>query len=490
MTAVKTDIGAFSQAGRLPFAPTSNIPQTDVQQAIEAVRAAVAALNSALAAPQYLTGAASGDLANERVVTDTATVAWDLATGGQAKANVVDASVSNAKLATMAQATVKGRASGAGTGAPVDLTASQLLDILKGVDGTGSGLDADTLDGVEGAAFALLADLASNDNGKGAALVGIEDAGSYFAGTTVEAALAYLGAAVAALDKAVVLKGDWSAAAGTFPGSGTAQAGWSYIVSADGTVDGIEFKEGDRIVALVDNASTSTYATNWLKLDYTDRVSSVDGQVGAVDLSGTYQPLDSDLTALAALAPSNNDIVQRKSGAWTNRTMAQLISDLAALGTTFQPLAAVLTTIAGLSPSNDDVLQLKAGAWANRTIAQLLTDLVAGGALKNSASATLSAGFKASPYSAGTKSSGTFTPDAANGNFQYATNGGAHTLAPPSDACSICLEYTNNGSAGAVTTSGFTKVTGDSFTTTNGHKFLCWITKHQNYSHLHVQALQ
>lgn len=234
MTAVKTDIGAFSQAGRLPFAPTSNIPQTDVQQAIEAVRAAVAALNAALAAPQYLTGAASGDLANERVVTDTATVAWDLATGGQAKANVVDASVSNAKLANMAQATVKGRAAGAGTGAPVDLTASQLLDILKAVDGTGSGLDADTLDGVEGAAFALLADLASNDNGKGAALVGIEDAGSYFAGTTVEAALAYLGAAVAALAYTYQpLDGDLTAIAAL----ATTAAGRSVLEAADPNED-------------------------------------------------------------------------------------------------------------------------------------------------------------------------------------------------------------------------------------------------------------
>lgn len=36
---------------------------------------------------------------------------------------------------------------------------------------------------------------------------------------------------------------------------------------------------------------------------------------------------------------------------------------------------AAITTIAGLTPTNDDVLQYKAGAWANRTIAQLKTDL-------------------------------------------------------------------------------------------------------------------
>jgi hypothetical protein len=41
-----------------------------------------------------------------------------------------------------------------------------------------------------------------------------------------------------------------------------------------------------------------------------------------------YQVLDSDLTAIAALTPSNDDVLQRKSGAWTNRTVAQLQADL------------------------------------------------------------------------------------------------------------------------------------------------------------------
>lgn len=61
------------------------------------------------------------------------------------------------------------------------------------------------------------------------------------------------------------------------------------------------------------------------------------------------QPVDADLTAIGGLSPSNDDIIQRKTGAWTNRTMAQLIADLAALGTTFQPLDSDLTSIAALS---------------------------------------------------------------------------------------------------------------------------------------------
>jgi hypothetical protein len=44
--------------------------------------------------------------------------------------SIPDGSLTNAKLADMAQATIKGRASGAGTGVPVDLTAAQVRAIL------------------------------------------------------------------------------------------------------------------------------------------------------------------------------------------------------------------------------------------------------------------------------------------------------------------------------------------------------------------------
>jgi hypothetical protein len=46
------------------------------------------------------------------------------------------------------------------------------------------------------------------------------------------------------------------------------------------------------------------------------------------DLGGK-QPLDSDLTAIAGLTPTNDDLLQRKAGAWTNRSPAQLKTDLA-----------------------------------------------------------------------------------------------------------------------------------------------------------------
>ena len=114
--------------------------------------------------------------------------------------------------------------------------------------------------------------------------------------------------------------------------------------------------------------------------------------------------------------------------------------------------------------------------------------------LRPDATANLTAGYTATAYNAGTKTTGTFTPDPANGNLQRAVNGGAHTLAPASvgggNAVSMVIQYTNDGSAGTITTSGFTKVTGDSLTTTNGHDFLFNITVINGFSHLNVVALQ
>jgi len=68
-------------------------------------------------------------------------------------------SVTNALLADMAAATVKGRASGAGTGVPVDLTAAQLVTIINTADGVGSLLDADFLDAQSGSFYTNAANL-------------------------------------------------------------------------------------------------------------------------------------------------------------------------------------------------------------------------------------------------------------------------------------------------------------------------------------------
>lgn len=85
---------------------------------------------------------------------------------------------------------------------------------------------------------------------------------------------------VSALNSAMRYMGGWDASAGTFPSG--AQKGYVYSVSVAGTVGGVAFDVTDRINCIVNNASTTVYAGNWLKEDYTDRVLSVFGRTGDV----------------------------------------------------------------------------------------------------------------------------------------------------------------------------------------------------------------
>lgn len=85
-------------------------------------------------------------------------------------------------------------------------------------------------------------------------------------------------------------------------------------------------------------------------------ISRVKGVTSSIqDQLDNKQPLNVDLTTIAALTPSNDDIIQRKAGVWVNRTMAQLAADLDLSGSYFSKdgnsfgIAGVL----GTNDSND-----------------------------------------------------------------------------------------------------------------------------------------
>lgn len=119
-----------------------------------------------------------------------------------------------------------------------------------------------------------------------------------------------------------------------------------------------------------------------------------------------------------------------------------------------------------------------------------------------SATSTLTAGYTATSTSGGTitgsNQSYTPTPGTSVQNIQHLTlNGssltGTFTFSPPGSECSAVVEITNGGSgsvAATLSTSGFTKVTGDTYAGTNANKYLFYCLKSKNYSHLHIQALQ
>lgn len=124
----------------------------------------------------------------------------------------------------------------------------------------------------------------------------------------------------------------------------------------DGTLDAFVRLTGDQTVAGVKTFSSSPVVptpvdnTDAANKAYVDSVASsgapdADATTkGLVQLAGdlggtaasptvpglaTKQDADADLTAIAGLSPTNDDILQRKAGAWTNRTPAQLKVDLA-----------------------------------------------------------------------------------------------------------------------------------------------------------------
>lgn len=109
-------------------------------------------------------------------------------------------------------------------------------------------------------------------------------------------------------------------------------------------------------------------------------------------------------------------------------------------------------------------------------------------ALLDVAAQVVTGGARVTPDALGTVTSGTTTLDPGNRPLQSYTNNGAHTLAPGSNNGSILLDITNGASAGAITTSGWTKVSG-SFDTTNGHIFRCSASISTGGSLLIIQAM-
>ena len=168
----------------------------------------------------------------------------------------------------------------------------------------------------------------------------------------------------------------------------------------------------------------------------------------AEHLVANYQPLDSDLSAIAALTTTT-------------------------FGRAFLALANEAAFKAAVN------LEIGVDVPAYASAAKLDVE-----------DQTLTGGARVTSKNLGTVSSGTLTPDPGDRQMQHYTNNGAHTLAPGTNVGSYLLDITNGASAGAITTSGWTKVSGAAFTTTNGHKFRCSCTIGNGGSLLIVEALQ
>ena len=120
----------------------------------------------------------------------------------------------------------------------------------------------------------------------------------------------------------------------------------------------------------------------------------------------------------------------------------------------------------------------------------LLEDVAADSFLSGGGQLNANTGFAATIFDHGTVASLTVNLSAFNGNFQKVINGGAHTLVPQLEDSTLVVLYTNNASAGTLTTAGFTVTKGDSLTTTNGDEFFLYCTTMGSFKALNVVALQ
>jgi hypothetical protein len=93
-------------------------------------------------------------------------------------------------------------------------------------------------------------------------------------------------------------------------------------------------------------------------------VASVNGLTGIVTgiletshIGTTVQGRDADLDAIAALSPANDNVMQRKAGAWVDRTPTQLLTDLAAVGAA--TIAAGVLTVSATSSAPSEIRLLE-----------------------------------------------------------------------------------------------------------------------------------
>jgi len=255
---------------------------------------------------------------------------------------LADGAVTNAKAADMAQSTVKGRAAGAGTGDPTDLTVAQVKTIL----------------------------------GYASSEITYDNTISGLLATNVKTAIDELDSLIDALGSGMTFQGTFDAGGGAgpvnFPGGGTAQTGYFYHVinaAAGGTTLGssnpIVVNTGDQIVAAVDNAS-ATNGADWVKLDNTDSVTSVAGKVGAVTLEAAdiiNQPTD---TLVGRDAAGTGAATAIGVGGGVEFSGSNALQTSAFTGDVTKPAGSVAQTIAANAVDNTKAADMAQGSIKGR----------------------------------------------------------------------------------------------------------------------------
>lgn len=264
-------------------------------------------------------------------------------------------------------------------------------------------------------------------------------------------------------------------------------------------------------------------------------INFVDGVTSNIQTQlNAKQPLDADLTTIAALSPLDGNFIVGNGSTWVVENDVTARTSLG-LGTIATQSAASVNISGGIIAGITDLAIADGGTGASTAAAALVnlgltataaelnvldgitasvtelnytdgvtsaiqTQLNAKAPLASPTftgtvgipAATVTDGVTTTADNDGTLTTGTYTPTPVGGNMKRIVNSGAFTLAAPSVAgdYTLVIQITNNGTAGAITLSGFSKTTGSAFTTTSGHDFFVFITKCNGFTLANVVALQ
>lgn len=114
--------------------------------------------------------------------------------------------------------------------------------------------------------------------------------------------------------------------------------------------------------------------------------------------------------------------------------------------------------------------------------------------IRNDVSTTTTVGYKFTLFDLGTASSGTVTPNAANGNYQFIRAAGSFTIAPmAADSAIDLMVYNIAGATGSISMTGWTFAAanyGDLYDAVVNHIFIFSLRRMAGISTFTIKALQ